>query len=101
MIKVFRNIRKKLINVGKTSKYLKYAIGEIFLVVIGILIALQVSTWNEQRKLDKQETLYLSRLLQDAKSDIFIFNSEIERLEKNNETIAKFCNLLNYNSSND
>lgn len=43
MIKLFRNIRKKLINQGKTSAYLKYAIGEIVLVVIGILIALQVN----------------------------------------------------------
>ncbi len=50
MIKFFRNIRQKSINENKTIKYLKYAIGEIILVVIGILIALQVNNWNEQRK---------------------------------------------------
>jgi len=50
MIKFFRNIRQNLIMENKTSKYLKYAIGEIVLVVIGILIALQVNNWNEDRK---------------------------------------------------
>ncbi|GAA4268161.1 DUF6090 family protein [Hyunsoonleella aestuarii] len=52
MIKFFRNIRKKLLNEGSTSKYFKYAIGEIILVVIGILIALQINNWNQTR-LDK------------------------------------------------
>ncbi|WP_258455193.1 hypothetical protein [Aequorivita sp. CIP111184] len=42
MIKLFRNTRKNLLNEGKTTKYLKYAIGEIILVVIGVLIALQI-----------------------------------------------------------
>jgi len=43
MIKLFRNIRKQLLNQGKTTNYLKYAVGEIVLVVIGILIALQIN----------------------------------------------------------
>ncbi len=47
MIKFFRNIRKNLLSEGKISKYLKYAIGEIVLVVIGILIALQINNWNQ------------------------------------------------------
>ncbi|HKK11765.1 MAG TPA: hypothetical protein VJ945_02970 [Flavobacteriaceae bacterium] len=50
MIKFFRNIRKTVLAEGKTGNYLKYAIGEIVLVVIGILIALQINNWNEQRK---------------------------------------------------
>ena len=50
MIKFFRNIRRSLLSEGKTSKYLKYAVGEIVLVVIGILIALQINNWNEHRK---------------------------------------------------
>ena len=49
MIKLIRNIRKKLIAQGKTTNYIKYALGEIVLVVIGILIALQVNNWNENR----------------------------------------------------
>ena len=51
MIKFFRNIRQILIMENNTSKYLKYAIGEIVLVVIGILIALQINNWNVDGKL--------------------------------------------------
>ena len=54
MIKFFRHIRKNLLMENKTSKYFKYAIGEIILVVIGILIALQINNWNEQRKVNTQ-----------------------------------------------
>ena len=50
MIKFFRRIRYDLMDNNKTGKYLKYAIGEIILVMIGILLALQVNTWNEKRK---------------------------------------------------
>ena len=50
MIKFFRTIRKDLISENKTGKYLKYAIGEIILVVIGILIALSINNWNEEIK---------------------------------------------------
>ena len=50
MIKFFRKIRYNLMSENKTGKYLKYAIGEIVLVVIGILIALQINNWNEARK---------------------------------------------------
>lgn len=61
MIKFFRNIRQKLLKEGKTTNYLKYAVGEIVLVVIGILIALQVNNWNEERKLqDVKHNLMLA-----------------------------------------
>ncbi|WP_282134324.1 DUF6090 family protein [Seonamhaeicola maritimus] len=63
MIKIFRNLRKQLLSEGKTSKYLKYAIGEIVLVVIGILIALSINNWNEFKKERKQERKVLSELL--------------------------------------
>jgi len=49
MIKFFRHIRRSLINQNQIGKYFKYAIGEIILVVIGILIALQINNWNEKR----------------------------------------------------
>jgi hypothetical protein len=73
MIKFFRKIRHKLltenppkrsgsVRAGKFSKYLIYAIGEIILVVIGILIALQINNWNENRKDRKQERLLLINL---------------------------------------
>ena len=50
MIKFFRKIRQNLLSENKFSKYLIYAIGEIILVVIGILIALQINNWNESEK---------------------------------------------------
>lgn len=50
MIPFFRKIRKKMSDERKPMKYLRYAIGEIALVVIGILIALQINTWNDERK---------------------------------------------------
>ncbi|MFC3879572.1 DUF6090 family protein [Algoriphagus namhaensis] len=72
MIKFFRKIRFDLMNQnkpssssGRTQKYLKYAIGEIFLVVIGILIALQINTWNEERKASIQELNLLENIYDD------------------------------------
>jgi len=62
MIKFFRTIRKELVETGKTSKYLKYAIGEIVLVVIGILIALSINNWNEVRKQRNEERELLGNL---------------------------------------
>jgi len=50
MIKFFRKIRYNLMEPGKTGKYLKYAIGDIILVVVGIFIALRINNWNEQKK---------------------------------------------------
>ncbi len=55
---------------NKTGKYLKYAIGEIVLVVIGILIALQINNWNEEKKLDSKTQDYYVQLLVDLKSDV-------------------------------
>ena len=52
MFRFFRPLRRNLLNEGKTLKYLKYAVGEVLLVVIGILIALSVNNWNEDRKLE-------------------------------------------------
>lgn len=70
MIKFFRKIRQSLLAEGKFAQYLKYAIGEIVLVVIGILIALSINNWNEQRKLsDKVDSIY-SIVKSDLKLDI-------------------------------
>ena len=70
MIKFFRKIRQKLLTENKLSKYLLYAIGEIVLVVIGILIALQINNWN-QRKLEQTSlSEYLSSISQNIKDDI-------------------------------
>jgi hypothetical protein len=64
MIKFFRKIRQNLLTENKFSKYLIYAIGEIILVVIGILIALQINNWNEEQKNEKEEISILNNLLE-------------------------------------
>ncbi len=87
MIKFFRRIRKNLLSEGKTGKYFKYAIGEIFLVVIGILLALQINTWNQQRIEIKQEKEILSSLL-----DEFQYNfNELEESIAINEKVTQSC----------
>lgn len=78
MLSFFRKIRKKLLETSQTFKYIKYAIGEIILVVIGILIALQINNWNEKRKEKLVETNYLERLLSDIKKDTSILSEKIE-----------------------
>ena len=77
MIKLFRNIRKNLLKEGKTTNYLKYAIGEIILVVIGILIALQINTWNDYRKKNNLKANYIESLKRDLSADIIYFKSQI------------------------
>ncbi|WP_282134329.1 DUF6090 family protein [Seonamhaeicola maritimus] len=77
MIKFFRNIRQKLLTEGNTSKYLKYAIGEIILVVIGILIALSINNWNQNRLNKKLESEYCQRLLEDLKEDKAILQATL------------------------
>ena len=69
MIKFFRRIRQQLLTENKFSKYLIYAIGEIILVVIGILIALQINNWNENRKNRIAEADYYCRILEDLESN--------------------------------
>ena len=72
---------------NKTSKYLKYAIGEIVLVVIGILIALQINNWNETRKERAQETVLLDQLLSD-------FNSNLQQLDQKISMREDFTNSV-------
>ncbi len=63
MINFFRKIRKQMADENRPLKYMRYAIGEILLVVVGILIALQINTWNEERKLNAEEQYLLKELL--------------------------------------
>ena len=87
MIKFFRKIRQKLITENKTGKYFKYAIGEIVLVVIGILIALQINTWNENSKKSEIERAYLLGIQNNLDQDIYELNKLI---------IKDSTNLYNY-----
>ena len=96
MIKFFRKIRQRLLTENKFSKYLIYAIGEIVLVVIGILIALQINNWNEQRKERIQEKIFLKRFevelntnLENILTAISLNKSRIHRAEFLLRTIDK------------
>jgi hypothetical protein len=91
MIKFFRKIRQNLLMENKTGKYLKYAIGEIVLVVIGILIALQINNWNETRKEKKLEieliNLLISDLEEKRKENLSDFENANRFIERFQETI--------------
>ena len=79
MIKFFRNIRQTLIMENKTSKYLKYAIGEIVLVMIGILLALQINNWNEKRKATIQEITILKNIQENILLDTLDISWNIDK----------------------
>ena len=74
MIKFFRKIRQNLLMENKTGKYFKYAIGEILLVVIGILIALSINNWNELRKAKIKENVLYQNILIDLDNEEKIIN---------------------------
>ena len=78
MIKFFRKIRQQLIQQNKMGKYFKYAIGEIILVVIGILIALQINNWNENRKKIDQGQVLMQELIEEFKLHIDSFDFGLE-----------------------
>lgn len=69
MAPIFRKIRKKMADNNKPMKYIRYAVGEIALVVIGILIALSINEWNDQKKNAEAELIYYRRILEDFELD--------------------------------
>lgn len=86
MIKFFRKIRYDLMEKNRTGKYLKYAIGEIALVVIGILIALQINNWNEYRKDRIKEKAILHELKENIQININLLDEYIRYHESNNQS---------------
>jgi len=94
MIKFFRHIRQKLLSQGKTGTYFKYAIGEIVLVVIGILIALQINNWNENRKSAEIRKNYYKQVLQDLKKDTIYIHENIKRLDSSLSNYNRYVNSL-------
>lgn len=87
MIKFFRNIRRVKLTENRFGKYMLYAIGEIILVVIGILIALQINNWNDNRKTDVEEDRYLSSLKSDLERDIMVQDSIAKILKSKIENL--------------
>ena len=93
MIKFFRKIRQRLLTENKFSKYLLYAIGEIVLVVIGILIALWINNLNQQRKIKTEEQVVLKQLKNEFTINLKQLNSKIDL---RNDMLKDFEDCLNY-----
>ncbi len=99
MIKFFRKIRQKMLAENKFSKYVLYAIGEIVLVVIGILIALSINNWNENRKNQELISIYKTELINDLLLDISHFEFHLAHAKEENKTIDSLRTILNHSSS--
>lgn len=94
MIKFFRRIRQKLLNDGRAGKYLLYALGEIILVVIGILIALQINTWNQERINEKIENEIIANLEDDFKINLKDIESYLTEFQVQANANKKLMSLI-------
>jgi hypothetical protein len=100
MVSLFRKIRQKLVNQHRITQYLAYAIGEIFLVVIGILIALQINTWNELRKTRQYELKMLQELKTTLQKDRGYFSSQIPRLNQKQKAANRLLAMIENKEEN-
>ncbi len=100
MITFLRKIRRTLIESGSARRYLLYAIGEIALVVIGILIALQINKWNETRKDRVQETKTLENLAENMELNIDRINKRLTMISEDNRSGRVILDALKNKNSN-
>ena len=94
MIPIFRKIRKKMADDNKPAKYLRYAIGEIVLVVIGILIALSINNWNKQRSNANSEQIILNDLNAELKNNITSLEHVIQEHQKSFDAATEIMALI-------
>jgi hypothetical protein len=94
MIRIFRIIRQKLAAENKAMAYSRYAIGEILLVVIGILIALQVNNWNEHRKQNIQKNLIVQSLVSDLSADTLMITKALRTLRQDTTEVMSFVSRM-------
>ena len=95
---IFKNIRKKLASENKVMAYLRYAIGEILLVVIGILIALQVNNWNAKIHTNIKNTRNLLSFAGELKSNELVLRNNMTIVKKQMSTTLDMADSLNNNS---
>ena len=99
MLKFFRRIRQRLISDHKFTKYLLYAVGETVLIVIGILIALQINNWNENRKESRAIKSVLIEIKEDLIEDQLELMHSIEQHKKDFEAQKRILSALEAKSS--
>lgn len=96
MIKFFRRIRQRLLDEGNLKRYFIYAIGEILLVVIGIVIALSISKWNSDVNDKETEQRLLYELSQGIKNDKLLIENELFKTNNAISNLNKLDSLLKY-----
>lgn len=101
MIRFFRGLRHRLILQGKVGKYISYAVGEISLVMIGILLALQVNNWNENRKAVIAEKELLSKLVVNLQRDSIFYEETISKIYEVGEVYEQLYRIGIKNESAD
>jgi hypothetical protein len=99
MIKFFRKIRQNLLMENKTGKYFKYAIGEIILVVIGILIALGINNWNIKNVQQKEVRTYLTSIKSNLIQDTLSLSVRTQDIKQNIQTFDSIISLINTDES--
>ena len=100
-MKFFRKIRQQLLTENKFSIYLIYAIGEIVLVVIGILIALSINNWNEWQQQREKETIVLYDLKENLESNIQLLEKEMKRIKSSNRSGELIYQLVKNGNTNE
>ena len=94
MLRFFSKIRYQLAAQSRAAKYMRYAVGEILLVVIGILIALQINNWNENRKQHVKDLDFLKSLKNEILTDTIFLNSKKQEFIENNIRIKSTINIF-------
>ena len=99
MIRFFRTLRQRLLAENRVSRYLLYAVGEIVLVVIGILIALQINNWNEARKTQRKTNAYLVMLSDEIKTNLRLLDRSKTMAEEHRAYNMKTMQVFNSDSA--
>ena len=99
MIKFFRKIRYDLMEKNKTGRYLKYAIGEIILVVIGILIALSINNWNKERDNEIRGFIYLEGIKSDLENDAEFMKTLLPKYEQRGLKYSRLDSIVRLKSN--
>lgn len=94
MITVFRRLREKLVRENNIRRYLVYAVGEILLVVIGILLALQVNNWNEERIRQESIQSYIKAMASDLEKDLIEIDIRMEQIEARSKDLERLTDYV-------